>query len=197
MIEPETPAIKLAWNNINRSDFLPVDQKPLACLDQPLPIGWRQTISQPSVVAFMLEELKPKPGGRYLDIGSGSGWTTALLSHIAGPNGRVWAIELIPELKEFGQNNVGRYGFIKKGTTKFILGDGSLGHPQEAPFDGILVSASAKEIPDKLKKQLKVGGRMVVPVGQSIFRVVRTIDDFEVKEFKGFVFVPLISKHEK
>ncbi len=195
--EPKNDSIRQAWQRINRADFIPEEQKEYSHLDQPLSIGQGQTISQPSVVAFMLELLQPCSGGRYLDIGSGSGWTTALLAQITGEKGKVWAIEIQPELKEFGQENVSRYNFIKKGIVQFILGDGSQGYEKEAPFDGILVSASASEVPRKLKEQLKVGCCLVVPVGQNICRVTRKSEnEYQEEEFPGFIFVPLLSKHE-
>lgn len=194
LFELRTPALRKAWREISRADFLPERQRQHADLDQPLPIGRGQTISQPSVVAFMLEKLKPEPGGHYLDVGSGSGWTTALLAHVAGEKGKVWAIEIIPELKEFGEKNVSRYNFIEKGVVEFIRGDGSRGYEERAPFDGILVSASADRVPENLKSQLKIGGRLVVPVGQSIHQIIRrSAESFEEKEFPGFIFVPLVS----
>lgn len=195
--KPKSEHIRQAWSRINRADFLPEDQKNKSNLDQPLPIGFGQTISQPSVVAFMLELLAPKLGGKYLDVGSGSGWTTALLAEIAGEQGKVWAIEIVPEIKQFGQHNVSRYGFEAKGVVEFILGDGSRGYSAEAPFDGILVSASATELPLALKEQLKIGGRLVIPVGQEIYQIIRKGEkDFETNAFSGFVFVPLRSSYE-
>ncbi|MDI6891347.1 MAG: class I SAM-dependent methyltransferase, partial [Thermodesulfovibrionales bacterium] len=129
--------------------------------------------SQPLVVAFMLEQLEPKEGDKILDIGSGSGWTTALLAHIVSQkgnpkseirnpkqiqNGKVIAMEVIPELKEFGEKNVAKYNFIKKGLVEFILADGSKGYKKEAPFDKILVSATAEKFFPDWKEQLKIGG---------------------------------------
>lgn len=195
--KPKSENICRAWSQINRADFLPENQRDKADLDQPLSIGSGQTISQPSVVAFMLELLAPKPGGKYLDIGSGSGWTTALLAQITGEKGKVWAIEFVPEVKEFGQHNVKRYGFEKQGVVEFILGDGSQGYPPAAPFDGVLVSASATQLPPALKEQLKIGGRLVIPIGQEIHQIIRKGDkDFATKNFPGFVFVPLRSSYE-
>jgi len=109
------------------------------------------------------------------------------------PNGKVIAIEVIPELKEFGEKNVAKYNFVKKGTVEFICADGYKGLEEEMPFDKILVSATASEIPLAWKKQLKIGGRIVVPIGQSIF-VVEKIDktQFSEREYFGFSFVPLV-----
>ncbi len=98
-----------------------------------------------------------------MDVGSGSGWTTAILAEIVADKGKVFAIEIVPELKEFGEKNVAKYGFIEKGIVEFILGDGSEGYKKEAPYDRILVSATALNTPDNLKQQLKVGGILVLP----------------------------------
>jgi protein-L-isoaspartate(D-aspartate) O-methyltransferase len=210
----KTPKIIEAFKKIKRVDFLPEEIKDLAELNEALPIGYGQTISQPLVVAFMLELLEPKEGEKILDIGSGSGWTTALLAEIVSQNGRnqkskiknqkgrVIAIEVIPELKEFGEKNVAKYNFIDKGIVKFVCEDGSKGYEKEAPFDKILVSATAKECYRSWKEQLKVGGRIVVPIGNSIWLFIKKLaphqgfggEEFEEFEYPGFVFVPLIEK---
>ncbi len=195
----KTERIIRAFQKIKRKDFLPEDMKDLAELNEALLIGSGQTISQPLVVAFMLELLQPKPGDKILDIGSGSGWTTALLSEIVGGKGKVIAIEIIPELKEFGEKNVAKYNFIEKRIAEFICADGSKGHKKEAPFDGILASASAEKIPPIWKEQLKIEGRIVTPIGSSIWLFVKNPltngkKEFEETEYPGFVFVPLITK---
>jgi len=181
-----------AFKKIKRRDFLPEKLKDLSELDEPLPIGYGQTISQPSVVAFMLELLQPHKSEKILDIGSGSGWTTALLAFIVGKKGRVIALERIPELKDFGNNNLKKYNFVKKGIVKFILADGSKGYKKEAPFDKILVSASAKKLPSAWKEQLKIGGRIVTPIGSSIWLFKKSEKDFKSIQYPGFSFVPLI-----
>ena len=165
----KTPRIIKAFQEIKRADFMPEDKKNLAELNEALPIGYGQTISQPLVVAFMIEQLQPQAGEKILDVGSGSGWTTALLAHIVGEKGKVIAMELVPELKEFGEKNVAKYNFIKKGIAEFICADGSKGYKKEAPFDKILASASAEETPQTWREQLKVGGRIVAPVRSSIW----------------------------
>ena len=143
----------------------------------------------------MLELLEPKEGERVLDIGSGSGWTSALLAEIVGPKGKVTAIELILELMEFGKQNIAKYNFTEKGIVECICGDGSKGYKQKAPYDKILVSAAACKIPAILKKQLKVGGRIVMPINNSIWLFVRKSEaEFAEKEYPGFIFVPLIKK---
>jgi len=205
----KTPRIIEALKKIERVDFLPEDIKNLAELNTALPIGFGQTISQPLVVAFMIEQLQPQPGDNILDIGSGSGWTTAILAEIVGQNGRnqkskikdqkgrVVAIEIIPELMEFGKKNVEKYNFIEKRIVEFICADGSKGYKKEAPFDKILASASAEKIPQAWKDQLKVGGRIVTPIGTSIWLFIKKSDKkFDEIEYPGFVFVPLITKEK-
>ncbi len=190
----KTPRIIKAFQKIKRDDFLPEGMKHFAEFDEPMPIGWDQTISQPLVVAFMLEQLEPLPGDKILDIGSGSGWTTALLAEIVGDKGKVIALEVIPELKEFGEKNTAKYDFT---TTKFICGDGSKGYSPEAPFDRILVSAAVqtKQIPPAWQEQLKVGGRIVTPLGSSIWVFYKkTETEIERTEHTGFMFVPLVEK---
>ena len=200
----KTPEIIEAFQEIKRADFMPKDMKDLAELNEALPIGYGQTISQPLVVAFMIEQLQPQAEEKILDIGSGSGWTTALLAHIVGPGGKVIAIELVPELKEFGEKNVAKYNFIKKRIAEFICVDGSKGYPNFATrpefvegFDKILASASAEEVPQAWREQLKVGGRIVTPVRSSIWVLEKkSEDEFEETEHPGFAFVPLIQKEK-
>jgi len=210
----KTPRIIEAFREIKRVDFLPQEIKDLAELNEALSIGYGQTISQPLVVAFMLELLQPKPGEKILDVGSGSGWTTALLAEIVGQKGRVIAVEIVSELKEFGEKNVSKYNFIKKGQVQFICADGSKGYSKEAPFDKILASASAESLPRAWKEQLKISGRVVTPIGSSIWLFIKkreigskrtpfssppsVLPDkssvFEEIEYPGFVFVRLITK---
>jgi len=202
----KTPKIIQAFKKIKREDFLPDEIKKLAELNEALPIGFGQTISQPLVVAFMLEKLNPEKGEKILDVGSGSGWTTALLSEIVGGEeasecpGKIIAIETIPELMEFGKKNVSKYNFVKKNIAFFICADGSKGYKKEAPYDKILCSAAAcKKIPDEWKKQLKNGGIIVAPINSSIWVFKKSLaisgrEEFEEAEFPGFTFVPLIEK---
>jgi len=197
LIEKEwlkTPRIIKAFQKIERKDFLPDDIQDLAELNEALPIGFGQTISQPLVVAFMLEQLNPQPGHKVLDIGSGSGWTSALLAEIVGPEGKVIAVEIVPELKEFGEMNASKYNFVKKKIVEFICADGSKGYVKQAPFDRILASASGKELPLAWKKQLKIGGRIVAPIRTSIWTFIKKSNkEFQEIEHPGFAFVPLIT----
>lgn len=198
----KTPRIIEAFRKIKRADFLPAEMKDLAELNEALPIGYGQTISQPLVVAFMLEHLEPRPGDKILDVGSGSGWTSALLGEIVGEKGKVIAIEVVPELKEFGKNNAAKYNFIEKGIMEFVCADGSKGYPNIASrselvegFDKILASASAERLSLAWKEQIKIGGRIVAPIGSSIWLFIKeSAAEFKEVEFSGFVFVPLIEK---
>jgi protein-L-isoaspartate(D-aspartate) O-methyltransferase len=188
----KTPRIIETFRKIRRSDFLPEDMQNLAELNEALPIDFGQTISQPLVVAFMLEQLQPKPGDKILDIGSGSGWTTALLAETVKETGKVIALELVSELKEFGEKNAAKY----KLPAQFICADGSRGYEKEAPYDGILCSAAVQRtVPQAWKKQLKIGGRLVTPIGSSVYLFIKKSEsEFEEIEYPGFAFVPLVEK---
>jgi len=190
----KTPRLIEAFRTIKRADFMTEDTKGLAELNEAIPIGKGQTISQPLTVAFMLEQLQPELGDKILDVGSGSGWTSALLGEIVGPEGMVVAIESVPELKDFGEKNAAKYN--NRGQALFILGDGSKGYEKEAPYDKILCSAAVQQqIPEAWKEQLKIGGRLVAPVQSSIWLLAKESEtDFEETEFPGFAFVPLIEK---
>jgi protein-L-isoaspartate(D-aspartate) O-methyltransferase len=179
-----------AFQAINRADFLRDEAKQARDIDTPLSIGHGQTNSQPSTVRLMLEWLNSQPGDKILDVGSGSGWTTALLSHVVGPTGEVYAVEKIPELVKFGADNNNRAGTKN---VRFFEAGKVYGLPDFAPYDRILVSAAASKLPKELLRQLKIGGRLVVPVKNSIYVIDKTHKDiYESREYPGFVFVPLI-----
>lgn len=191
----KTPALIAAFRAIDRARFVPEKQQEEAYGNYPLPIGFGQTISQPLTVAFMLEELQPRAGEKILDVGAGSGWQTALLAQCVGGSGKVIAMERMPQLATMARANVAQFGFIEQGVAQVVAGDGSLGYPAEAPFDKIIAAASAREIPAAWKEQLRVGGKIVAPVGESIMVLEKKGEnDFEKKQFFGFQFVPLISR---
>jgi protein-L-isoaspartate(D-aspartate) O-methyltransferase len=182
--------IKKALNAIDRKDFLTDDSKSYFEINAPISIGYGQTNSQPLTVVFMLELLDVKEGNKILDVGSGSGWTTALLAFLAGKKSEVIGVERVKELVEFGQKNLQKYNFSH---AKIIEAQkGKFGIPQKK-FDRILVSAAYHEIPKDLLDQLEINGIMVVPVASSIFKVEK-ISEKEIRkeEFVGFTFVPLI-----
>ncbi len=186
----KSPEIIAAFKAVDRKYFVPDSFTEHIYVDAPLPIGNGQTISQPSTVAFMLEHLNPGKGDKVLDIGSGSGWTTALLYHIVGEKGSVTGLERVDELLKQGRKNLSQFHFSRHCHIQ-KAGD-VLGLPGEK-FDRILVSASADEIPQVLFDQLKTGGILVIPVRNSIFRFKKISETYvEKEEFPGFVFVPLI-----
>lgn len=182
--------IDKVFDQVERSRFVLPELTGSADLDMPLPIGFGQTISQPTTVRLMLGWLEPQRGDKVLDVGSGSGWTSALLAHLVGPKGMIYAVELIPELVEFGRQNCRRSG-IKN--VHFYQAGKKYGLPKEAPFDRILVSAAAESLPQELIEQLKVGGKLVIPVNYDILEIEKTSDkDVDIQKHPGFVFVPLL-----
>ena len=183
----KTNTIIEVFTEIDRADFVPRELQSMAYVDRPLPIGASQTISQPYTVAFMLELLQPQSDDRVLDFGSGSGWTTALLASICK---HVDAIERIQALVAFSKQNLSKYSFDNISLHQSGRGLGLEGKL----FDKILVSCSADEIPKELIKQLRVGGTMVIPIAQSIFKIRKKSEgDLDIHEYPGFVFVPLVT----
>jgi protein-L-isoaspartate(D-aspartate) O-methyltransferase len=188
------PHILAAFGEVPREEFVPESLREFAYEDGPLPIGAGQTISQPYIVALMIDAADVTPGDRVLEVGAGSGYAAAVMSRIAS---RVFAIERHESLARTAQERLDRLGYDNVGV---IAGDGSLGLPDEAPFDAILVAAGGDKVPEPLKQQLKVGGRLVVPVGgemmQSLLCVTRTGEDsWEEQNLGGVRFVPLIGAH--
>lgn len=149
----KAPGIITAFKGINRKDFVPADSQDFAYEDTALSIGNGQTISQPYTVAFMLELLSPQKGDNILDVGSGSGYTTALLAMIVGKSGEIIGVEIIPELVIFGKENLSKYGFSN---VRIYQAEKVLGFLEKAPYDKILVSASTEELPKELVDQLKM-----------------------------------------
>lgn len=176
-----------AFRKIDRKDFVPKAYQEYAYINEPIPIGEAQTISQPYTTLFMLDNLDLKEGQKVLDIGTGSGYAAALIAEIIGQEGEVITIERIRELFEFAKNNLKHYKNIK-----LVLGDGSKGYAREAPYDRIIVAASSSEIPQKLLEQLKEEGILIIPINDSLIKV-KKLRGKLVKEYLGpFVFVPLI-----
>jgi protein-L-isoaspartate(D-aspartate) O-methyltransferase len=176
---------------VPRSDFLPRSQRRYAALDLALPIAARQTCSQPSTVRTMLDHLDVRPGHRVLDVGAGSGWTTALLAWLVGPGGTVLGVELEPSLARWGGRNVAAAGMPWARVEQAV--PGVLGRPQEAPYDRILVSAEAHTVPAELERQLTEGGVMVLPVSGRLLRL-RAPSPGVPREVLGlgpYLFVPL------
>ena len=186
----KSPLIIDAFRTIDRKYFVPEKYTEDTYIDAPLPIGDYQTISQPSTVAFMLEKLDPQDGNTVLDIGSGSGWTTALLCYMVGDKGSVTGVERIDALVEQGKGNLSKFRFNSH--SHIERAGEKLGFPGKQ-FDRILVSASADETPEELFLQLKIGGTLVIPIRESIFKFTKISEtQIQKEEFYGFVFVPLI-----
>ncbi|MFH1354068.1 MAG: methyltransferase domain-containing protein [bacterium] len=188
----KSPRIIKSFKNIDRADFVPTNLKGQAYINAPLPLGHSQTISQPLTVAFMLELLQPAPGEKILDIGSGSGWQTALLAHIVGPQGKIYGLELVLELHRQSITNISKYNFIKKGIVQMQCQSAADGLPAQGPFDKIIAAAALKEVSSAWLDQLKTNGRLVAPVGHSLVLIIKEKDGFTKEEFPGFVFVPFI-----
>jgi len=161
--------------------------------DAPLPLGQGQTISQPFMVALMTAALEPRRTDRILEIGTGSGYQTAILAHLVR---RVFTIERIPELSRGAARRLAALGL---GNVEYLVGDGTLGWPDAAPFDGILVTAASPGIPAPLAAQLAAGGRIAVPVGdlaiQELLVGMQGPDGLAIREAGGCRFVPLIGRH--
>lgn len=182
--------ISKAFQTIKRAEFLPDEVKDDADKDIPLPIGYGQTNSQPYTVELMLTWLDPQPGEKILDVGSGSGWTSALLSYLVGSTGIIYSVEKVPELVEFGGQNCRR---LRISNVHFYEATNDYGLPEYAPYDRILVSASAVSLPQELVDQLKVDGRLVIPVQNSVITLDKTTaNDYDIREHAGFAFVPLV-----
>ncbi len=181
-----------AVNAVPREEFVPGELVEFAYNDTPLPIAANQTISQPYIVALMTAELELKPGDRVLEIGTGSGYAAAVLAEIAG---QVYTVERIKSLADTARKKLEELGY---GSIRVLHGDGSLGWPEHAPYDAIVVAASGPKIPETLKQQLAIGGRLVLPVGtslhtQTLLRVRRiSKDTYQQEDLGGVCFVPLI-----
>ena len=184
-----------AMKKVPREIFVQQDYVKSAYSDTPLPIGLGQTISAPSIVAFMSKSLDVHEGMKILEIGSGSGYQAAILAELTGNIGVVYTVERIPELIALAKGNVEKLGFTN---IKFIEGDGTKGYPQEAPYDRIIVTAASPSIPQPLIDQLKDEGKMLIPVGSRMFQdlelVVKIRKEVETSNLMPVVFVPLIGE---
>ncbi len=182
-----------ALRTVNRADFIPKDLRKYAYDDVALPIGYRQTISQPYTVVFMLEKLSVQPGDKVMDVGYGSGWQSALLANLAGKEGNVYALEVMPELCKWGEKNVLKYPDLYR-RIKFFCQSAGLGCPEVAPFDRIIAAATLLKVPREWREQLNVGGKMVYPSDNSIYLEEKMSDGkFIKKEYPGFVFVSFVT----
>ncbi len=198
--------IKEAFRDIDRADFLDEDYVPEAYEDYAVPIGFGQKIGKPTVTAFMLELLGTERGDQVLTIGSGSGWSTALLAHMVGSEGQVVATEIVPELVIKTEENIEKYDFLNVQVIQATKNE--IGLFQDVQYDRILVNAATDAIPEELIAQLKVGGILVIPINDSLFQVRKIAEteeisegdeenedtreeQIEVNEYPGFSFDPL------
>lgn len=185
----KTKSITDAFLKVDRMNFLREGQLAMAYYDGALPTLSGQTISQPFTVAFMFELLQPKPGDKILNVGSGSGWTVALLAEIVGEEGSVTGTEIVPELVEHGKQNLAKFDYIN---AEIIQADKDYLGVKGEKFDKILVDASSLKLPRELLDQLEKDGTMVIPIGDSIVKV-NFEKDGRIREeaYPGFLFVPL------
>ncbi len=183
-----------ALRTVARHRFVPASQKSRAYEDRPLPIGHRQTISQPYIVAYMTEALQLKPTDKVLEVGTGSGYQAAVLARIVA---RVFSIEILKPLGLASKKLLAKLGYKN---VSVRVGDGYRGWPKEAPFDAIIVTAAPPRIPPALIQQLKVGGRLVMPVGstrQTLIRITRTKTGTRRENLLGVIFVPMTGEVQR
>ncbi len=181
-----------AMRSVPREEFVPAELRKSAYDNTPLQIGSGQTISQPLIVAYMAEALELAPQDRVLEIGTGSGYAAAVLSHLAK---EVFTIERLPGLAETARERLARLGY---GNVHVRHTDGTRGWPEKAPFDAIVVAAGGSKVPAAFLEQLAPGGRLVIPIGeqsesQQLVRVVRRGENVDYEELGAVRFVPLIS----
>lgn len=182
-----------AMFEVPRHEFVPMGAIEEAYADRPLAIGQSETISQPYIVAVMTEAARIEPGAKVLEIGTGSGYQTAILAHLGA---KVYTLERNFDLAEVARARLARLRYTR---VEVIWGDGSEGYPEAAPYDIILVTAAAPQVPEVLKSQLAEGGRLIIPVGdihhQDLQLITRTGSEFTTRLLHPCQFVPLVGKH--
>ena len=182
-----------AFSKVPRHLFVLPQERERAYTDHPLSIGQGQTISQPYIVALMTEQCDPEPDSKILEVGTGSGYQTAILAELCS---RVYSIERIDSIAQSARGLLGSLGYSN---VQIRVGDGSIGWPEMAPFNRILVSAAAEEIPSPLLEQLAQGGRLVIPIGSPLAQTLTVVErckgEFQTRQVCGCIFVPLIGAH--
>lgn len=186
------PIIINALLKIDRKDFIPETLQPKSYMDIELDIGYGEKINKPTIIAQMISLLKPRVGGKYLDLGTGAGYVAVVLGFIAGSTGSVFTMERVQWLWEQARSNSAKYPEVRN--VNFLYRDGAQGLVSKAPFDGIHVSFAMETVPEELKRQLKVdGGRLVCPTTDMNLRVIerKGIEEFEEEIIPGFIFDPV------
>lgn len=195
----KTDIVRDAMMKVPREQFMTPETRDYAYLDRPIPLKHGQTISAPHMVAILCEKMGLEKGMNVLEIGTGFGYNAAVVAEIIGPEGHVYTIERIEKLKNVAEQNITRTGYSTNITV--ILGDGTKGYKDEAPYDRIYATASAPKIPEPLKEQLKIGGRLLTPIGhdtsvQELLCLNRLGENqFKSYNLGGVVFVPMIGEH--
>lgn len=195
----KTEEVRKAMESVPREEFIPASSRPYAYVDQPLPIGEGQTISAPHMVAMICETLKLEEGMKVMEIGAGFGYNAAVVAQLIGKKGHLYSIERIDSLAEIAKDNLKRTGLGDNITV--IIGDGTKGYKEEAPYDRIYGTASAPQVPEPLKEQLKIGGIMLIPVGEQyyfqdlVYIKRKSEGDYERKNMGGVAFVPMVGKY--
>ena len=192
------PEVIKAFRKVPRHEFVPESIREHSYADQPLSTSYGQTISAPSMIAIMMESLDLDPGQRVLEIGAGSGYNAALIAEIVGRKGEVVTVERIAELAEFAGTNLKKTGYE---WVQVVTGDGTCGYERGAPWDRILVTACAPELPEPLIAQLKIGGKLGAPVGQHYMLQTWIVAEkqnekkLKIQEHGGCSFVPLVGRY--
>ena len=188
------PRVVAAMRRVPRDRFVPPDQRRRAYEDRPLPIGYRQTISQPYIVAYMTQALRLTPDAKVLEVGTGSGYQAAVLAELAAA---VYSIEIVTQLAEHARDTLAELGYANVHVRQ---GDGYAGWPEQAPFDAIMVTAAPDHVPQPLVDQLALGGRLIIPVGQNrqtLTILTRTEDGVEQDTTLPVLFVPMTGEAER
>jgi protein-L-isoaspartate(D-aspartate) O-methyltransferase len=195
----KTEKVRRAMSTVPREEFIPNEKKVFAYVDKPLPLMEGQTISAPHMVAIICEELELEEGMRVLEIGTGFGYNAAVISELMNKKGQVYSIERLKSLFNIATQNLKRTGYHEN--IELILGDGTLGYEKRGPYDRIYGTATAPHVPAPLKEQLKVGGKLLIPVGEiSSVQSLISIEKVSKSEFMetslgGVAFVPMIGKY--
>ena len=185
------PILGKAFNEVDRADFIPKKYRSDSYTDIEIPLGWGESLPSPTVTATMLQMIDVKKGGRYLEIGTGSGYSACIIATAVGKRGEVISIERNQFLSEIAKINISKYPFLKN--LKIILGDGQKGLPQSAPYDGIIIGASVLEVPEIIKGQLKIGGKLIAATSENALKLIerKSIKTYKETLHKTFIFAKI------